>query len=215
MNEKYERKITMNVPVKTLLVSVLMSSLGGCMSVSNDTRLCADQSGEFYTCHDLSVAPERQIIIDDSLYSAPLNFQLLGDYTEQMAAEIQQDLKGKVIDDTIVVSSFVHLESNLRSSSRLGNQLAESFIQALQDIDLPVSEHRLAEDMSIHAAGTFVLMRSGKSVALDSDAGYVLVGTLVKNHLGLVVNTRLVNIDSHKVEAASSRLLPNAIFKNI
>jgi len=205
----------MTVSRKTILASITLSGLVGCMSLSDGTRLCADENGEFYTCHDLSVAPVQQTTVDTSLYSAPLHFQLLSDYTEQMAADLQKDLAGKKIRDRIVVASFVHLDANLRSSNRLGNQLAEFFIHDLQEIGLPVSEHRLAEELTMNAAGDFALTRSGDALKFGRGVGYVLVGTLVENNRGLVVNTRLVSTRTKEVMASASKLLPTAVFAGL
>lgn len=205
----------MNVSHKSLVVAAMLGSLAGCMSFSDGTRLCADEQGEFYTCHDLSIAPVQQTSVDPSLYSVPLNFQLLSDYTEQMAADLQQDLAGKKIKGNIVVASFVHLDATLRSTNRLGNQLAEFFIHDLQEIGLPVSEHRLSDALSINAAGDFALNRSNEAFKFDHHVGYVLVGTLLENNRGLIVNTRLVSTRTHEVLASSSKLLPTAVIAGL
>lgn len=205
----------MTITRKSLALAVLSSSLAGCMSFSDGTRLCADAQGEFYTCHDLSVAPALETEVKSSLYSAPLHFQLLSDYTEQMASELQQDLIGKELKGKIIVASFVYLDSTLRSSNRLGNQLAEFFIQDLQEIGLPVSEHRLADVLTVNAAGDFALTRDQEEIILARDAAYVLVGTMVENNRGLIINTRLVSSRKKEVLAASSRLLPTAMFSGL
>jgi TolB-like protein len=185
------------------------------MMFSDGTRLCADEQGEFYTCHDLTVAPVQKTTIDSSLYSAPMNFQLLSEYTEQMAAELQADLGGKKIKGNIVVASFVHLDAALRSTNRVGNQLAEFFIHDLQQIGLPVSEHRLSDEMSINAAGDFALSRDADTLKFDRHVAYVLVGTLLENNRGLIVNTRLVSTRTHEVLASASKLLPTAVIAGL
>ena len=202
----------MNVSRKSLILAVLSSSLASCVSTSDDARLCADEQGEFYACQDLSVALSTQTKADASLYSSPLHFQLLSDYTEQMAAELQSDLAGKSIEDKIIVASFVYLDSGLRSTNRLGNQLAELFIHDLQEIGLPVRDHRLADALTIKAAGDFAMTREGDELKFNRSVGYVLLGTLLENKRGLIINARLVNAKTQQVAAASSKLLPSAIF---
>lgn len=205
----------MTLTRKSLALALLGSSLAGCMSFSDNTRLCADAQGEFYPCHDLSVAPALNTEVESSLYSAPLHFQLLSDYTEQMAAELQQDLAGKELKGRIIVASFVYLDSTLRSTNQLGNQLAEFFIQDLQEIGLPVSEHRLADVLMMNAAGDFALSRDIEEILLARDAAYVLVGTMVENTRGLIINTRLVSSRKKEVLASASRLLPTALFSGL
>lgn len=200
---------------RNLMMSILVGSLLGCAGNVDKTRLCANDEGEFYTCNDLPLTQTNVVQHgepDGSLFSTPLHFQLLSDYTEQMAADLKQDLAGTVIKDTIVVASFVYLDATLRSTSHLGNQLAEFLINDLQGIGLPVSDQRLSKKIVINAAGDFALSRDMVSLELGRDIGYVLVGTMLENDKGLVLNARLVSTRTKKVAAATSRLLPKSIF---
>lgn len=206
----------MTLTRKSLALALLSSSLAGCMSLSDDTRLCADAQGEFYTCQDLSVAPVvLNTEVESSLYSAPLHFQLLSDYTEQMAAELQHDLAGQELKGNIIVASFVYLDSTLNSTNQLGKQLAEFFIHDLEEIGLPVSEHRLAKELKVNAAGDFALTRELDEINFPRDAAYVLVGTMVENNRGLIINTRLVSTHKKVVLASASKLLPTALFSGL
>ncbi len=215
----------MKISGKYLLAPVLLGSLAGCMSSSEGTRLCADNRGGFISCQDVSSVnvpqgPEaasietrsNQKTLHSSLYSSSLHFQLLSDYTEQMSAELERDLADVRINEKIAVASFVHLDAGMRTTSRLGIQLAEFFIHDLQAIGLPVMEHRLADELTRDMAGDFALERATGSIPFIHNVGYVLVGTLIENNRGLIINARLVHTKSQKVVAASSRLLPQAVF---
>ncbi len=78
-----------------------------------------------------------------NLPSTGLHFNRLGEYTEQMAADLQRDVRGMQVDQSIVVASFVHLDSTLQNTDSLGIQLAESFINELQQIGLRVAVYDL------------------------------------------------------------------------
>ncbi len=202
----------MNIVTKALCISLVIEGLSGCSTTqyANSSRLCADDNGDFYNCSDLS-APADRAQTDPTLYQTNLHFQLLSEYTEQMAADLQRDLAGAHIEDPIFVSSFVYFDSTLRKTSALGNQLAEYFINDLQEIGLPVVDHKLTDILTVNAHGDFVLARDQNLFTSKIDVGYVLVGTLVENDRGVIINARLVNFKTNKVVASTSKFMPNIL----
>ena len=179
-----------------------------------ETRLCARENGEFYQCHDMPVE-HKKIAKHSSLFSTDLHFQVLGEYTEQMATDLQHDLKNTVIDGLIVVASFVYLDGSLQSTDQLGNQLAESFINDLQQIGLPVSDHKLTGSLNVNGKGDFVFSRDASQIGNAMDIGYVFSGTMHRNNRGVMVNARLMNFKTKGVLASTSKLIPNILLEGI
>lgn len=204
----------------TNLVSILLLStiLGACSNLqlfqSADTRLCADDDGNFHSCEDF-VIHNKVIEPNSNLFSADLHFNRLGEYTEQMAANLQNDVRGMQIDQPIVVTSFVHLDSTLQTTNTLGIQLAEYFINDLQQIGLPVADHKLMGVLDINDKGDFAFSRDMGQFYNEVNIGYVLTGTMIKNSRGIVVNARLINFTTNKVVASSSKFLPNIVVNNL
>jgi TolB-like protein len=178
------------------------------------TRLCARDNGEFHQCHDMPIE-NKKIDKDPSLFSTDLHFQLLSEYTEQMAADLQRDLTNTVIDGPIVVASFVYLDSTLQTTNNLGIQLAESFMNDLQQIGLPVSDHKLTGMLKVNAQGDFVFSRDTSQIWDDMDIGYVLSGTMLKNNRGVLISARLMNIKTKGVLASTSKLIPNMLLEGM
>jgi TolB-like protein len=142
-------------------------------------------------------------------------FNGLGEYTQQMAAELQNDVQGMHVDAPIVVASFVHLDSSLQNTNTLGIQLAEFFINDLQQIGLPVADHKLMGTLDVTAKGDFAFSRDMEQFYSYVDIGYVLTGTMIKNSRGLIVNARLVNFKTNAVVASSSKFLPNIVVNGL
>jgi TolB-like protein len=178
------------------------------------TRLCARDNGEFHQCNDMPIE-NNKIDKDPSLFSTDLNFQLLGEYTEQMAADLQRDLKNTMIDGPIVVASFVNLDSTLQTTNNLGIQLAESFLNDLQQMGLPVSDHKLTGMLKVNAQGDFVFSRDASQIWDDMEIGYVLSGTMLKNNRGVLISARLMNIKTKGVLASTSKLIPNMLLEGM
>jgi len=181
---------------------------------TNSTKLCADDDGIFSSCEDMRV--ENTISEPKpNLPSTALHFNRLGEYTEQMAADLQNDLRGMHLVQPIVVASFVHLDSTLQTTNILGIQLAEYFINDLQRIGLPVADHKLMGVLDVNDKGDFAFSRDMGQFYNEVNIGYVLSGTMVKNSRGLVINARLINYTTNKVVASASKFLPNILIEDL
>ena len=132
-----------------------------------------------------------------------------------MAADLKRDVHGMQVDQPIVVASFVFLDSSLQNTDTLGIQIAESFINDLQQIGLPVSDHKLMGVLNINEKGDFAFSRNPAQYFNQANMGYVLTGTMQKNSRGLVVNARIINATNNKVIASTSKFLPNIVFNNL
>jgi TolB-like protein len=202
---------------KLMGIAFLSTALSACsileLSQSTDKRLCANDDGTFYTCQDMVL---QNIVIKShpNLFSTDLHFNRLAEYTEQMAADLQRDVRGMQVDQSIVVASFVHLDSTLQNTDSLGIQLAESFINELQQIGLPVADHKLMGVLDVNDKGDFAFSRDMGQFYNDVNIGYVLTGTMLKNSRGLVVNARIINFKTNAVVASSSKFLPNIVINN-
>ncbi|MFT5814123.1 MAG: TolB-like protein [Psychroserpens sp.] len=215
---------------KLLSITLLTTALSACSSLQllqsinplsalnsknpNSERLCANDDGTFYICQDMALQ-NIEIKSHPSLFSTNLHFNRLAEYTEQMAADLQRDVRGMQVDQPIVVASFVHLDSSLQNTDTLGIQLAESFINELQQIGLPVADHKLMGVLDVNDKGDFAFSRNMGQFYNEVNIGYVLSGTMVKNSRGWVVNARLINFRTNAVVASSSKFLPNVVINNL
>jgi TolB-like protein len=181
---------------------------------TNSTKLCADDDGIFSSCEDTLVENKTSKSIP-SMSSTELHFNMLGEYTEQMTADLQNDVRNTQVNELIVVASFVHLNSSLQNTDTLGNQLAEYFINDLQQIGLPVADHKLMGVLDVNDNGDFAFSRDVRQFYNNVNIGYVLTGTMLKNSRGLVVNARIINFKTNAVVASSSKFLPNIVVNDL
>ena len=192
------------------VIDTVSASIDGSPSINTNKRLCANDDGTFNNCQDMQA---MHIISDPhpSLFSTDLHFNILAEYTEQMAADMQKDVQYLQVEDSIIVASFVNLDSSLQTTNALGIQLAESFINDLQQIGLPVADHKLMGVLDVNEKGDFALSRNMEQLFTEINIGYVLTGTMQRNSRGLVVNARIINYTTNKVIASSSKFLPNIV----
>ncbi|AGH45405.1 FlgO family outer membrane protein [Paraglaciecola psychrophila] len=215
---------------KLLSITLLSTALSACSSLQllqgmnplsalnsknpNNERFCANDDGTFHTCQDM-VLHNIEMKPHPSLFSTDLHFNRLAEYTEQMTADLQNDVRGIQVDQPIVVASFVHLDSSLQNTDSLGIQLAESFINELQQTGLPVADHKLMGVLDVNDKGDFAFSRNMVQFYNDVNIGYVLTGTMQRNSRGLVVNARIINFKTNAVVASSSKFLPNIVVNGL
>lgn len=140
----------------------------------------------------------------------PLNhFVKLENYVEQMAIELSDLLhQGHSTPTELVVASFVRLDGTLQNSDQLGNQLAETFIHQLHRFGYQVVDSKLQSSVQLSASGDFAFSRSGNSRFNASLAEHVLSGTMVYREKGVQVNARVMSLESKKIVATTSRIIP-------
>lgn len=194
--------------------------LSGCMSspselADNAIKYCADDSGEFFVCKDI-VLNEKVNVVDNksTLFSTQYNFQFLNEYTEQLAYDLKRSLQDKKIDRNIVVATFVFLDSSLRNTDVVGQQVAELLTTDLQNNNLPVIDLNLAGFIDINERGEFSLSQNDSDINGQLEIGYVCTGTLIENKQGLLINAKIIDRMTNRVVASANKTLPRAILNN-
>jgi len=190
-----------------LFLSTLLAT--GCSSVDNSTRLCADDDGEFYQCNDVEIS---QTITETKSYDfqSQRSFQTLNEYTEQMVYRLHQKLSNQKITSSIVVPPFVSLTTIGSSNPNLAIDLAEAFIIDMQHIGLPAAELLVANTSEDYQADYLTYLEESSG---NGDIGYVLKGTMRKTVNGIMVYARVIEIESKKVIASTSKVLPLYLIK--
>jgi TolB-like protein len=140
----------------------------------------------------------------------PINhFVKLDNYVEQMAIELSDLLnETQNMSTELAVASFVRLDWSLQTSDQLGNQLAETFMHQLHRFGYQVVDTKLMDSGHISRMGDYVFSRKSKAKFNSEDAEYVLSGTMLYREKGVLVNARVMSLESKKVIATSSKLIP-------
>jgi TolB-like protein len=108
----------------------------------------------------------------------------------------------------VAVASFVDLK-NLESTNWLGNQLAESFVHELQRHGLVVIDYKTTGHIRVTKTGDFVFSRDWKELPERQIIDYVVSGTMVEQKDGILVNARMIGIQSKVVVATAQSFIPS------
>lgn len=194
--------------------------LSGCISTGSEvTSLCFTNNGDVVECQDLGAAPvsaavngdtNSMLVQDPTLFRTDLTFVGLNEYVEQMAVDLSSFIRTNQIS-SVAVASFVELDSSLQTTSAIGNQISESFVNELVQAGIQAHDYKVTGGIKVTAFGDFAMSRNFMNLNKNQEIKYVLAGTLVRDPRGIVVNARIVSLMNNTVIASSSKLIPNVI----
>jgi len=107
----------------------------------------------------------------------------------------------------VAVASFVDLK-DLESTNWLGNQLAESFVHELQRHGLVVIDYKTTGHIRVTKKGDYVFSRDWQELPERQIIDYVVSGTMVEQEDGILVNARMIGIQSKVVVATAQSFIP-------
>ena len=110
----------------------------------------------------------------------------------------------EVINQPIVVTTFVDL-NNLSKSSIFGRVLAEQLLNELHQAGFTVAELRKGKDIFIREElGELILSRNAREVLSKSKARAILAGTYVVTEKAIIINARLIDVNSPLILSSCS-----------
>ncbi len=90
----------------------------------------------------------------------------------------------------------------------LGNSVSEGFIHQFQRRGFKVVDFKTTGSIQVTHQGDFALSRDWKSLAQEQDVQYVLAGTMLRQEGGVLVNARVVGMQTRIVVASAQGFLP-------
>ncbi|MGF1741520.1 hypothetical protein L4C34_10645 [Vibrio profundum] len=107
----------------------------------------------------------------------------------------------------IAVTSFVDLQ-NLDATNWLGNSVSEGFIYQFQRRGFKVVDFKTTGSIQVTQQGDFAFSRDWKDLAQEQEIQYVLTGTMLRQEGGVLINARVVGMQSRIVVATAQGFLP-------
>lgn len=212
----------------TLSISAM---LNGCAMISDEEQMAQNtptrQPSNIVDVTALDRGPVRSNTDDDSgmdafgalgqppIYSSvqgaytgrPLT-KHIGDYVKNMTQDLIANMEYVNEGTPVGVTHFALLDSDLQQTDLLGKQMAESFVHELHKFRVPVIDFKATEYIRITEGGDFVLSRDYLELSSSLPIEYVLTGTMTKHQGGVLVNARILGVDSRAVVASAQMLVP-------
>jgi TolB-like protein len=108
----------------------------------------------------------------------------------------------------VAVASFVNL-NDLESTNWLGNQIAENFVHELQRHGLVVIDFKTTGHIRVTKEGDYVFSRDWKELPERQIIDYIVAGTMLEQEDGIIINARMIGIQSHVVVATAQSFIPS------
>ncbi|WP_334048701.1 FlgO family outer membrane protein [Alteromonas gracilis] len=132
----------------------------------------------------------------------------IGDYVKNMTQDLIANMEYVSNKTPIGVTHFALLDTDLQKTDLLGRQMAESFVHELHKFRVPVIDFKATEYIRITDDGDFVLSRDYLELSSSLPIEYVLTGTMTKHQGGVLVNARILGMESRAVVATAQMLVP-------
>jgi len=132
----------------------------------------------------------------------------VGDYVKALTQDLIANMEYVTNKTPVGVTHFALLDSDLQQTNLLGQQMAESFVHELHKFRIPVIDYKATDFIRITEEGDFVLTRDYLELDASLPMEYVLTGTMAKHQGGVMVNARIIGIQSRAVVASAQMLIP-------
>ncbi|WP_395342399.1 FlgO family outer membrane protein [Ningiella sp. W23] len=143
------------------------------------------------------------------------SYKSIEDYAAQLSMDLMQNRFGLSADAKVGVSSFVKLDTSLQNTTVLGNQLAEYLIGEMQQLGLPVVDHKLMPALQVTSRGDVTFSRDVLQLSNQNVMDHVLSGTLIERPNGVYVNARIISVDSNKVVSSANIMIPGFVLDSL
>ncbi len=150
----------------------------------------------------------RESYIHSQLRSKEVPRHTLDLFVDGLAREIVKTNSALTTETPLALVSFVDLE-HYDETNWLGNTLTESMIFQLQRRGFIVVDFKNTGAIRVTKEGDFALTRDWMLLSPAQEINYLLVGTMLRQAGGVIVNTRIVNVNSRVVVASGQGFLPN------
>lgn len=132
----------------------------------------------------------------------------VGDYVRNMAQDLVSNMEFVSERTPVAVTHFSLIDSDLKQTNLLGQQMAESFVHEFHKFRMPVVEYKATQFIRVTEMGDFVMSRDFLDLKNSTPIQYVLTGTMTKHQGGFIVNARMLGMQSNVVVASAQSFIP-------
>ncbi len=161
-------------------------------------------------CSDVAVVNSGQRHIVNEQLALPVTQGAAANFNARiifMADQLERNLNRKNFSNTFIVTSFANL-NKLSETTSFGRLVAENLIHELQVRKWQLFEVRLTKDIIINESGEFSLSRDIKRLKDQYKISGIVTGTYSVTGNSIIVNARVVDINSGIVISSAQANMP-------
>lgn len=115
----------------------------------------------------------------------------------------------------VAVTDLAFIDSDLQQGSVFTHHLSEAIIYDLHLFGVPVLDFKVTDYIRVTDKGDFVLSRDFSELSAELPIKYVVTGTATHHQAGIMLNARLIQIDTKRVISAARTFVPAAVYRAI
>lgn len=155
-----------------------------------------------------SMNKPNKMSTSSGVYKAMPLTKHVGDYVRNMAQDLVSNMEYVTERTPVAVTHFSLIDSDLKATNLLGQQMAESFVHEFHKFRMPVVEFKATQYITVTEEGDFVLSRDFLDLKNATPIQYVLTGTMTKHQGGYLVNARMLGMQSNVIVASAQSFIP-------
>ena len=191
-----------------LLASVVV--LSGCQALTAQQNHCASCNPENIEQSALMYAEHGGNYLPDVNSNLARPTKPLSDYAADLALQLLQSMHYVVPEQPIAIATFVEFDHQLSNTTAVGNQLAEHMYVHMQRLGMAVADVKLARQIRVTPQGDLAFSR-GAYLDTQQQLNYVLAGTILRDSVGLVVNARVMHLQTKAVVGSAQIHIPDFV----
>lgn len=115
---------------------------------------------------------------------------------------------------TIAIASIVSIDT-FKNKTPIGNVISENLIYNLGQYGCKVIDYKTKGRITVTKDGDYVFTRDIRQLKIDPKIDYLLSGTITKYKNGLLINIRIIEIDTNIVIASAQDYMPTEVMYDI
>ena len=112
----------------------------------------------------------------------------------------------RISDPIIAITSLVY-ENDYDRTNRLGNIIAENLIHEMQVRGFRVLDYKVMPVIKVTSQGDFAISRNIDKLKRKYLINYVLTGTIIEMHNGMILNARIVDLATNIVLSSAQAFI--------
>ena len=184
---------------------VMDNTLSGAKLADTSLDNSTTQNTDHYFQTDQSLANEEDTMVVKNITH----------YVRGIMHDLVENLTQVTSQTPIGVTSFVYLDSDLQTTSLLGNQISESFVHEIHQFGIPVVDYKMMDSLKITNEGDFVYSRDYTKLSSSVEIEFILTGTMAKHVGGYLINARIIDIESKAIVSSAQSFVPEHVARAV
>ena len=141
----------------------------------------------------------------------PLPLLTINEYSRVLVHELMSNHHSAQEGGMVGVTDFAYVDTALDQGTVLSNHLSEAIMYDLHKFGVAVLDYKVTDYIRVTPSGDFALSRDFTELSSSQPIRFVVTGTLTAHKQGVLVNARLIRIDSKQVVAAARTFVPHQV----